>query len=745
MRLFINNREIELDSKTKIAQTIQVNDLADIKTRQSNYTNSFKIPRTSKNELAFGLLGVNGNVSEVPYKLNKVFLIAESGEVLINDGHAQVKTTTGTYNIVVYYGNYDLFNEVKNDSLSDLGLTELTHEKTVANVIETFDSDTLKYKYIVADYGGKTTYNISGAPGFEIIALNIDYLVPSINVKYLWDKIFEVNGFTYEGSVFLQEHFQNMWMSYPKGIPTVLPDVELYNSTDIHLIQNPPYIRKSLYLNEVTSTTNDLQSVFDAKHFKVDEGGLFRIELTGELIPYKKDPLTGNLAPIWCDVWLAKNSEDEAIADNVDLIQLLQSNVGSTSAPLLDVNSIVELDDNESLCIVFRTAAISDYPNLDHIFQTTGIEFTITKTLENEVINFDEALVGFKITDFMREVMVRWGVTPYKQINTNHYKFLTLDELVQTENIVDWSASETKFSSVVSESYFYGSYAQTNYLRHKYDDPNDNYNDGVITVDNVNLKAEKTIFNSSIFTPSNSVFDMFNFTVRTYKMWNREINDDSEVSYDRLDNRFFFLRSGNVDTTPIRVVSEELGEDNPITSPIVYSLPVASNGGLSYRYSVSNFYSVLRGILKRAKVIKAKIFLTEQDISTINLIGVYFIRELGGYFILNKIKNFIKKGKTDVELVKLDFSSVVVVDNSPIINLVRVSDFSPTQKRVHVLYDSSRFTGANIDYVLNGGALVSIPNNGDFIFLINSSVPEVNNELFLTDGVINSETVNFSA
>jgi hypothetical protein len=60
MILYIAGRKIELSEKTKVAQTKQANDLISLNTRQTNYTNRFKIPLTSSNKKAMAFLGIVG-------------------------------------------------------------------------------------------------------------------------------------------------------------------------------------------------------------------------------------------------------------------------------------------------------------------------------------------------------------------------------------------------------------------------------------------------------------------------------------------------------------------------------------------------------------------------------------------------------------------------------------------------------------------------------------------------------------
>jgi len=102
-----------------------------------------------------------------------------------------------------------LFKAIENKNFGDdVDLSEINHEKNLTTVIDSFTNE--NYRYIINDYGGKTHL-----PSDKI---NVDYLVPSVRVKYLWDKIFSTFGFNYIGNVFDTFDFDQLWLTYPKGI-----------------------------------------------------------------------------------------------------------------------------------------------------------------------------------------------------------------------------------------------------------------------------------------------------------------------------------------------------------------------------------------------------------------------------------------------------------------------------------------------------------------------------------------------
>lgn len=749
MRLIIGNQNIELGNRTKVAQTKQANDLINLNTRQTNYTNRFTVPLSAKNQKAMKYLGIVGNRSDMPYIRSDVYLYSDSGESFIYKGWATIKGLGDKgYKINVYDGNIDIYKAIENKDVSDADLSEISHTKNVTNVVNSWTTD-LNYKYIVADYNGKALYDTD--------KINIDYLVPSVKVSYVWDKIFEYSGFTYSGSVFDTFEFKNLWMTYPKGVFSTVPEDIVYESNDMEFeVQNPSTIpvdpnpsliyRQSTYLAQITNQTDELEQIQDNRHFKVSEAGNYRVEITGEIKPRgysfyaNLDPILQ--VPITCDLWLAKNSEDKQNSDDVVLLQLLQEDIGTIEnfidVGVIDVNAIVEIQENESLCFVLKNS-VSFLYTFGYVEEEVDVELRISK-VENEIIDFDNAFIGFKMKDFFSEILWRFGLTPYKDKYTNNYNFLTLQEVLQTDNVEDWSAQNTKFSSKKGETYVYSRYAQRNVLRHKYNDSEDDYYDGSILIDNENLQDTITVINSNIYVPEEEQTLVFEKPTNVYKLWNKEIKDDETVDYKSLSKRFYFMRYEDYNFS----ASQTVGSETLQVEQQVFSAPFESFFGLSFSDNIQDYYTPIYNILNQAKIITADIYLDEVDIVNLDLTKLYYIRELGGYHILNKVNNFIEKGLTSCELIKVDYTPAAGNGVSDIIQNIIVGAFDLATNKIKVFYDVSQMQGTSIDYIVNGGAPVTYPSNTGLIaFDFANNMPSLENTIYITDGITVSETKVF--
>ena len=180
LEIIINGNSLEVP-KESIKYNIQCNDIGDLESRQCNYTDGFSIPKTLENTRYFEHLGLVGDVSTLPYQKVNADLI-DNGVHLIRGGWLEIQETAKEYKINIRDGIIDLFKAIENKNFGDnVNLTEIDHSKNLTTIINSFTNE--NYRYIINDYGGLTHLD-------TLTKINIDYLVPSARVKYLWNKIF---------------------------------------------------------------------------------------------------------------------------------------------------------------------------------------------------------------------------------------------------------------------------------------------------------------------------------------------------------------------------------------------------------------------------------------------------------------------------------------------------------------------------------------------------------------------------
>lgn len=735
MKLIINNIEIELSNGTDIARTLQVNDIVSFSNRQANYTNTFKLPKTAKNIKAFALLGINNTNSSVPYQRNETYLYSKSGECVVYKGWAVINSTDNTFNINVYDGNIDLYKAIENTTLAELPLTEINHTKTLDTVVDSFTNNG-DYKYILADYNGNMIYG-----GNKI---NIDYLVPSANVPYLWDKIFDFYGFTYSGNVFNTFAFQNLWLTFAKGVFENTTEEAMLLANELRSEPDSPGLFEYQRFMKVENfpPTNNFLSIISNKHFQIDytQEGTFKVRVYGNF------RITG--LNYTTELWIGKNSSGIGDANNVTpLVKIIDGLQAGQDFIYIDAEANLYLQAFDSLCVIAITPT-TDIPRkyIGSIVRDdlTPLVLDIKRT-EGQNVDFNTSFIDFKTTDFLNEVVNRFGLSMFKDKYTNHYTFKTLTELLQDNEVVDWSADKSKFVSVNSESYIYGSYARQNNLKYKYNDQESDYYNGSLSINNVNLKDSTDIFKSNIYSPEKLTTNVLGKETNVYKFWEKEPKDDGATTYKSLDKRFYLMRSDDY----IFPSSRTIGSESLLNETTIVSAPFESFYKLPFSDIIQDYYLNINQILNQSKLEQHDIYLTENDIVNIDFSKLYWINELSSYYILNKIRNFRGNGITKCEMIKVDYAPPIQNGLNDIDFLIRPAPGEDDPATMLIRF-SNWVSGGTIDYYLDSNPAVTLQYapTGTFNVLgaqfeIARSYPPISHDIYIKNNGNTTLTKSF--
>ncbi|MEX2402647.1 MAG: hypothetical protein WD625_00875, partial [Balneolales bacterium] len=149
-QLYINGHEVDIYPEG-INLNLQINDMGSAQDRQSSYSNTIRLPKTSKNQMVLGFLGTPGSMSRVPYTQLPCRYVVNGVPIVIS-GMVEVRATAGDYEVVIYDGVIDLTERLKDVTLSDLNYSDLNHYLSSANYTDSF-GNTSGYIYGIADFG----------------------------------------------------------------------------------------------------------------------------------------------------------------------------------------------------------------------------------------------------------------------------------------------------------------------------------------------------------------------------------------------------------------------------------------------------------------------------------------------------------------------------------------------------------------------------------------------------------------
>ncbi|WP_048331026.1 hypothetical protein [Bizionia psychrotolerans] len=215
-RIIVNGEDLDLYPEDNINLNMKVNDISDISTRNSTYSNTVKIPATLNNKRIFNYLGIIGNISRKPYEKVRCKYISNNLP-LINNGYLQItETTSKEFSIVLFDGIIDLSEKIGGLNLNDLrSVILLNHSRNSSSVVASL-STTEGFIYPFANYVKDKTFIPNVIE--DRAKITASELMPMLFVKTILIAIIEEAGYTYSGDIFTNEEFENEVFSMGEGI-----------------------------------------------------------------------------------------------------------------------------------------------------------------------------------------------------------------------------------------------------------------------------------------------------------------------------------------------------------------------------------------------------------------------------------------------------------------------------------------------------------------------------------------------
>lgn len=596
-------------------------DLGELTNLNSSYSWTMKFPKTPNNTQILDGLGMVGSGSRKPYEKIYVNLL-ENGYPIVVKGILNIKETSQDYNAFIQEGIIDFIKDLNIDTVGDaLDLSELNHDRNYATILSSLDLS-LPYAYIISDVNGAYFPN-----ELDTTNLNSAYMSPYANVKYIFDKIFETYGWTYQINSETNSSLNNTWMSYPSEIildSTLKTDIGIVSGENTNCLysfdgsRGSKVFKTPLPIGSVDNVFIEKTGFNDTDYLVLQTGDYELRYLLDASVEYEND---------YGFVILGTNDFGISVNDNIyrtnrrdeinDLEYVIQISLNAG-----DIVSLVAITES------------TEYRNTDVVANEAYLNFGVILT--SGEVSFTQALIKLKIIDFIKEIITREALTPFVNSETRSILFLTLLERTSTTSI-DWS---NKYVLRKKESYLYQDYAQSNWMRHKYDDDISDYNDGNLLIDNDNLEIEKTIFKSFTHSPFNELSEFISnntsYKVPRLNMFEVEVREDETTGdligkYKFLKDRFFFVKTNQV------------VNDIYIDGNLVSGYPMVNLNGVLFKDIVRNNYSTFISISADAKVHEIDLALSLSDIHSLDLSLLYYFKQEAAYYILNRLQ--YKTGK----------------------------------------------------------------------------------------------------
>lgn len=477
--IYINDALMDVDSNTIVASTFKAIDIGDLKSRNTNYTNRFKLPKTESNIINTGFTNELKSKTKIPYRILPA-RINQNGIDTIKDGIAVIVNTSTSIEVDIYSGAFDFFNNVGDKSIRDLNMNAYDSYSGNANAI-------LKNPFI--DYGAlDESSNPLDFTGNEYW---------SCPYKTLIEEIITQNGYEKTGDIFNNPKLALIYLpglgyggyneafTAPKTFQALVADsgavVNLSGITNHKLPFTNVIDSSEFYNNTDTYIVQDPDGVLFG-------GTYFIFQAFGHI-----DFTISSLAGLGATVSIELFSNTTGVYQRLGLTNGTYSFDFEISDRIPGLGNISGIDGGQ----IFMRARMSNVGGSATLTLNSG-SFSNKVLTDPQVLytSVQGILPDIKQKDLFKDFAIRFGVLFSENNGTLICK--TISEIIKDRfNAKDWTAKRD--TSIVEKlTYEFRSYAQSNLF--KYADADDtkdtSIGQGVMSIDNENLDTESTLYTS---------------------------------------------------------------------------------------------------------------------------------------------------------------------------------------------------------------------------------------------------------
>lgn len=712
LEIKIQNEIIDLYDEEKVVQSFSLINIEDITKRESEYSNTFKIPKTNKNLQILGYSDFLNSDTLIPYqRLNCEILI---DGFLFKRGFVSIEIIDNDISLQFFTGNAGFYEIIKNKNINQINLVNHSNLKSVWNLGNVIDlrnaSEGIFFPMI--DYNGMPTGSTT---------VDVRLLLPAFFRKTLIEAVVEDAGYT------LVNNIENSIDAYNNDIlPTSKNDLKndqetidanTYKGADnnqtkmigYETVGYPVTWGIAFSLTYRSNPGNTGTTINQLSFLNLVEGNPDRYTTNTNGNNYYIAGVDGvhnvtlDINAVYKQTLVWRNGPNESINDiprfdvknvinwrlkvNNTYTELYETvntytnntvisgqngiiNINFTDVVNLTYEVTLEAGDQvklEAFCVSYFSAANggNDANFLgSRLSSTFTAETTIGDTFEVKlgeglsfggIVSTNNCLADIKQSDFFKDTCIRYCLVPIVDEDNKKVTLFEFSEIKNNiQNAVDWSdkLDQTDDHSI---EFKIDSYGQRNLVQHKEDkfvDTIPNGSNGIILINNQNLELEKVLYESP-FAPSETVKRLNNRKVVYINLHDGVSLIDSASFKNGVESRTCYQYKDNftvtyTDGTTNTIVSSNIPMTWFIDNSKPYSAGFSSN---QLDYSVD-----LIAILQQLKIVKADIRLNILDIINLNYFYPIYIAEFNSYFFLSKINQFdyTSNESTKVELIKLN-------------------------------------------------------------------------------------------
>ncbi|WP_026465079.1 hypothetical protein [Adhaeribacter aquaticus] len=642
-KLILEGEEVELGAAV-VAITLQSNDITKPESIQANYSNSIQIPPTQKNRRLLGFADQVNSGSAIPYKVLDARIFKDGVEV-VPKGKGEL--LNGSFELDIYSGNRNFFDQLGDKSIQDLDLSEFNH---------TWNFGTIQHNAANSNWQQGYVYDLyDRGKGVNLNAVDCFSLYPSVFARQVWERIFKEAGFTYTG------------FEHPMLDKLLLPLTELFEFNEeykkarqFRVTNTVDGVYERIAHDTVVVRYNSVKSGYG-----VDTNGGFQLANSRYVIDQPRimtfsagvrvglrtlsGSLEGKLSIRVNDQDIAASAFTNPIGDH-EVRYLTVSSEPRLMMPGDVVEVKLRVGDNTDLQVqprwyIYYNATGSETP---YFSGTVLGEFP-----KGGQVELAQWLPDISQKDFIKSIVQLFGLTFQTELFRDTIKINTFSKVIENIpnaiNISNW----VHHPESIRPSFKFGDFAQGNKISWQEDDTvKKGFNNGEILIADTTLEAEKVIIELP-YAATEKLGELLSLP-----MWKAKY-DTNPVQYDEQSIKPRLVVQGP-DSMPFTLVEyaangTDIKTSRPVESPLAYHVDASKDYDLNIQeYIIPTFYPTLLAILDGTKVLTVQVKTPAQFIQDFDQSVPVWVDYWQNYFYINKINEFINSHSlTEWELVRL--------------------------------------------------------------------------------------------
>jgi hypothetical protein len=612
---------------------------------------------------------VQGSDNSTKKYIKQLGSVSANGIEIMNAAQFSFESLGERIEVSINSDNAVFFDLIKKTNLRELDLSELDHVWTKAEFINSIGNTYEDgYIYGLHDSGYQTGFNSS---------LFCYGIVPSVFVKYIFQKIGLLFGYTFTGSIYNENFFENLVM------PAVACNINSRSIDELkcNFITNTSVLLPNTGSGSAVYTFFDVVENTDGGVF-VDKWnvnpfgfeyylqipGTYRVILSYDVNVSPISPGDTVSAGFKIKAQQTLNNEVSILAEETitfifggSYVGELILNVPFTAYVETTLNPNITGSENTFIILYLEYFSINSgaiHTNL----QVNDLSFKIDGILNaqnshfNRLFNIQANLPNWTCGKFIKEISNLFGIIPIVNEYTKEIKLILINELNENKPIAkDWQ-SKIDLSNEINYTFKIDGYGQKN--KFEYSPNGDLFN------------YEIDILNESLPKEIEYVKSEFNYstTTRILKKPFNTIFLDNYIASNDLDSEYTYTsalafnnkpRIAFLFTKDTQLIYSSFGESNVIRNFDIPFLGFEEQSfqdfNFDWQYLYERFYkSLFNGVTDNILKIELTFRLTEFDIQDFDFSIPIYLENPSGFYYVQEIKDFTSSSEsTSVELLRI--------------------------------------------------------------------------------------------